>query len=160
MIGMKNYEIKNAMAEYTGGGIYCYYGQFNDGTWFKGSDNWESISVCDADTSTEDSDFEEFYEVHLLHEIEGEQYKHLFNKILKWIIDNAPKGNYQAWELESRFLQTELQARMFDCLDYQSLFLMGNKVNIIFGDGSERLAESVDDIANLDGLAMFEVVED
>lgn len=47
-----------------------------------------------------------------------------------------------------------------DCLDYQSLFLMGNKVNIIFGDGSERLAESVDDIANLDGLAMFEVVED
>ena len=27
-------------------------------------------------------------------------------------------------------------------------------------DGGERLAESVDDIANLDGLAMFEVVED
>ncbi len=45
------------------------------------------------------------------------------------------------------------------CLDYQSLFLMGNKVNIIFGDGSEKLAESAEEIANLDGLAMFEVVE-
>lgn len=49
--------------------------------------------------------------------------------------------------------------KFLDCLDYQSLFLMGNKVNIIFDDGSERLAESVDDIANLDGLAMFEIVE-
>ena len=61
-------------------------------------------------------------------------------------------------ELEKAGIKYDLIPDL-DCLDYQSLFLMGNKVNIIFGDGSEKLAESAEEIANLDGLAMFEVVE-
>lgn len=109
---MKNYEIKSATAEYTGGGIYVYYGQFNDGTWFKSSDCWESVEICNADTSTEESDYCEFYETHLIESIEGEAYKELFNKIIQWIIDNAPQGNYQAYELEGRLLQERLADRM------------------------------------------------
>lgn len=48
---------------------------------------------------------------------------------------------------------------MLDTLDYQSLFLMGNEIEIIFDDGSLLIAESVNDIANLDGIAEFRVIE-
>lgn len=111
---MKNYKIKNAVAEYTGGGCYVYFGELENGLWFKGSDNWDSLAICDADTSTEESDEEYFYESHLIEDIEGEDYKVFFNEVLQWIIDNAPKGNYQAYELEGRFLVTQLTERMFN----------------------------------------------
>ena len=45
-------------------------------------------------------------------------------------------------------------------LDYQTLFLMGNDIEIIFPDGHTELARSEEDIANLDGLVEFRVIED
>ena len=47
---------------------------------------------------------------------------------------------------------------IFDTLDFQSLFLMGNTIEIIFPDGHTEIAQSESDIANLDGLAKFRVV--
>ena len=47
---------------------------------------------------------------------------------------------------------------ILDTLDFQSLFLMGNTIEIIFSDGHTEIAQSESDIANLDGLAKFRVV--
>lgn len=101
---MKNYEIKNAMAEYTGGGIYIYYGQLENGLYFRTCDDWESIEICDADTSTEDADYYEFYEEHALYSIGGKEYESFFNKMLLWIIHNGANGNYQIDDLENRMI--------------------------------------------------------
>lgn len=105
-----------------------------------------------------------------------------FDRYLSVLVDESVREKaesvinkyYHKWHLintceccEEYILKALTRARIkyeeipdLDCLDYQSLFLMGNKVNIIFGDGSEMLAESVDDIANLDGMARFELVEE
>lgn len=96
------YQIKKATAYYTGGGIYIYRGQLTNGLYFSTCDTWESIALCDADADTEDADYNEFYEAHMVQELTGKAYEKLFNKIIIWIIENAPRGNYQLYELNQR----------------------------------------------------------
>lgn len=98
-------EIKNATATYTGGGIYIYYGQLQDGTFFRAGDCEDFIEICNADTSKEDADYCEFYEVHRVKTLNGEEYKAFWNEMLLWIIENKPEGNYQAYELERRMIK-------------------------------------------------------
>ena len=98
-------EIKNAMATYTGGGIYIYYGQLVDGTFFRTGDCEDFIEICNADTSKEDADYCEFYEVHRVKTLNGEEYKVFWNEMLLWIIENKPEGNYQTYELEKRMIK-------------------------------------------------------
>ena len=100
-------EIKNATAIYTGGGIYIYYGQLTDGNWFRATDDWEGVEICNADTSVEEADYPEFYEEHSIECIGGDEYKTFWNEMLLWIIHNAPEGNYQADELENRMIEEE-----------------------------------------------------
>lgn len=99
---MKNYTIKNATAEYTGGGIYIYYGQLENGLFFRTVDDWLYISICDADTSDDSAEYEEFYHEHEVDDIQGYDYEDFFNNMILWIIHNKPNGNYNADELESR----------------------------------------------------------
>jgi len=96
--------IKAATAIYTGGGIYIYYGQLENGLYFRACDDWESISICDADTSHDDADYCEFYDTHQVIEITGSNFKTAFNAVLRWIINNEPDGNYCITELEHRIL--------------------------------------------------------
>ena len=51
-----------------------------------------------------------------------------------------------------------MEGGKLDTLDYQSLFLMGNTIEIIFPNGHTEIAQSENDIANMDGLAQFRVV--
>lgn len=102
---MENYTIKTANACYTGGGIYIYYGQLENGLYFRSADEWEMISICNADTSVEDADYPEFYEEHEIDSITGDQFDEFFNTMLLWIIHNVPYGNYDADELEERMIQ-------------------------------------------------------
>ena len=51
-----------------------------------------------------------------------------------------------------------MEGGKLDTLDYQSLFLMGNIIEIIFPDGHTEIAQSENDIANMDGLAQFRVL--
>ena len=98
-------EIKNATAIYTGGGIYIYYGQLLDGNYFRACDDWDFIEICNSDTSVEEADYNEFYEEHSICTIAKEEYEVFWNKMLLWIIHNAPDGNYQADELENRMIE-------------------------------------------------------
>ena len=47
-----------------------------------------------------------------------------------------------------------------DNLDFQAAFLCGATVEIIFYNGHVEKAQCVEDIANLDGLADFRIVEE
>ena len=102
---MKNYEIKNATAEYTGGGIYIYCGQLENGLFFRACDGWECISICDEDTSSDEADYNEFYEIHEIESITDDLYISLFNNILNWIISNKPRGNYLTYDLKNRIIR-------------------------------------------------------
>lgn len=105
---MKNYEIKNATAIYTGGGIYIYYGQLSNGLWFRTWDENESICICNSDTSVEEADYGEFYDEHMIEELINHKYKSFFNTMLQWIIDNDKHGNYLASDLQARMIKEEI----------------------------------------------------
>lgn len=95
--------IKEAKAVYTGGGIYIFYGRFTDGTFFRTNDDSDVIEICNEDTSTEEADYDEFYEKHRIRTLSGEDSRPLFCSILKWIITNKPKGgNYSELDLLKR----------------------------------------------------------
>jgi hypothetical protein len=96
--------IKTATAIYTGGGIYIYYGQLNNGLYFRACDDFDFISLCDADTSTEEADYCEFYEEHEKASITGSTFEESWNAVLLWIIHNEPDGNYWVSDLEGRLL--------------------------------------------------------
>ena len=100
-------EIKNATAIYTGGGLYIFYGQLTDGSWFRAYDEWECIEICDSDTSVEEADYYEFYEEHRIDTMVNEEYETFWNEMLLWIIHNAPKGNYLVGDLEYRMIPNE-----------------------------------------------------
>lgn len=102
---MKKFEIKNANACYTGGGIYIYYGQLENELYFRACDDWEVISICDADTSTEEADYQEFYEEHELANLIFKGYRDFWNAMLNKIIEDRPSGNYQPSELQRRLLK-------------------------------------------------------
>ena len=97
--------IKTANACYTGGGIYIYYGELENGNFFRTCDDWESVEFCDADTSTEEADYYEFYEAHTIESIDGDAYISFWNDMLMWIINNKPDGNYSVVELERRIIK-------------------------------------------------------
>lgn len=98
-------KIKYATAQYTGGNIYIYYGQLENGNYFRGCDDWEWIEICDTDTSMDAADYYEFYEEHRVNTLTDNQYETFWNEMLLWIIHNAPKGNYSVDELESRMIK-------------------------------------------------------
>lgn len=103
---MKKDKIKilSAEAVYTGGGIYIYYGKLSDGTFFRACDDLEWIEICNADTSIEDADYEEFYDEHRVKTLDGKQYEKFWNLMLKKIIREDRGGNYAVDELEARIL--------------------------------------------------------
>ena len=110
--------ISSATAEYTGGGIYVYYGKLVDGNYFRACDDWEWIEICNADTSAEEADYQEFYDEHSIECLTGKEYEAFWNDMLRKILKEKPAGNYMESELEKRLLP-ELAIVSFDieCFD-------------------------------------------
>jgi len=98
-------KIKYATAVYTGGGIYIYSGQLENGNYFRACDDWECIEICNKDTSLSAADYAEFYDKHRVESLMGNAYKVFWNEMLLWIIHNTPKGNYSIGELESKMVK-------------------------------------------------------
>ena len=101
--------IKTATACYTGGGIYIYYGQLESGLYFRAWDECEAAYICDTDTSTEEAEYNEFYEQHTTAELTGEAFKTFWNQMLLHIIGGKPAfdkwNNYQKSDLERRLIK-------------------------------------------------------
>lgn len=98
-------EIKTANAQYTGGGIYIYYGLLTNGNYFRACDEWECIEIVDADPSVEDADYCDWYDHHRITQLIEDEYKSFWNLMLEWIIQNQPFGNYATNELENRLMK-------------------------------------------------------
>lgn len=107
-------EIKTATAEYTGGGIYVYHGQLQDGNHFRTCDDWETIEICDADTGVEDANYIEFYEEHRVEILVEDGYRRFWNQMIQWIIQNQPDGNYATNELENRLLEELVEIKTYE----------------------------------------------
>lgn len=101
----EGYKLKNATAIYTGGNIYIYYGELENGLYFRACDDWDFIEICNSDTSTEEADYYEFYEKHSTGTLTGNDYKTFWNDMLLWIMHHAPKGNYSMDEIENRLIE-------------------------------------------------------
>lgn len=106
---MKNYKIKTATACYTGGDIYIYYGQLENGLYWRAADTWDIIWICDQDTGTEEASWYEFYEQHTIEEITSpSKFKAFWNAMLRHILEKKPTHdewcNYSDDELTSRMI--------------------------------------------------------
>lgn len=103
------HRIRTATACYTGGGIYIYYGQLENGLYFRTADEYWEIDICDADTEAEEADYSEFYEAHTVEVIpeDSEDFKIFWNAMLRHILDGKPThgkwSNYDPTDLEHRF---------------------------------------------------------
>lgn len=102
---MTKHKIKTATACYTGGGIYIYWGQLENGLYFRAVDEWDAIYICDSDTSAEAADHSEFYEAHTVEEITGDSFRAFWDMMLLHIINSNEPGNYSAHDLEHRILK-------------------------------------------------------
>ena len=103
------YTIKTATACYTGGGIYIYYGQLENGLYFRTCDDFEAVYICDADTSAKAAEYSDFYEQHTQTELIGEEYKVFFNKMLSHVLNGGRVfdkwSNYQKSDLIDRIIK-------------------------------------------------------
>ena len=106
---MRKYKIKTATACYTGGGLYIYYGQLENGLYFQAWDECEAVYICDTNTGTEEAQFLEFYERHTVEELSGKAFKTFWNQMLHFIINGGPSydgyHNYSKSDLERRILK-------------------------------------------------------
>ena len=88
-------EIKYANAEFTGGNIYVYTGQFTDGTWFIAGDLIaNNVMVMDADPEAnwEDAWYPDWQEEHLIRETGEEEGTPLLLAILKNALERLKQG--------------------------------------------------------------------
>lgn len=106
---MKNELIINkATAIYTGGGIYCYYAELNDGNWLMGCDDWIIVVNANPLFNVEiynESGYEEWQQEHLVEYIpDSERPLHLTR-----LIDVILQGNsIKEWD---NFLTGDLKTR-------------------------------------------------
>lgn len=98
---MDHMRIKTATADYTGGGIYIYYGQFANGEYFLTDDETDYAMVLDANVATnyDDAFTNEWQAAHTI------GYRRIKrNDIINYIITNMPTGNYAVSELKTRMI--------------------------------------------------------
>ena len=125
---MENLKIKTATACYTGGGIYIFYGQLENGLWFRAWDECEAAYICDSDTEAEEAETLEFYEEHMIQELTGDKFRDFWNAILSHVLNGGEAygkwSNYSPDDLERRIIKPvtpttneELQKRISNALE-------------------------------------------
>ena len=102
-------KIKKATACYTGGGIYVYWGQLENGDYFRACDDWDLIWICDQYTSieNEDANWAEFYDEHTIEELHDDYFVIFWNAMIDHIIKNDTNGNWCKAELEHRIIKED-----------------------------------------------------
>ena len=122
-------KVIDANATYTGGGIYIYTGQLDDGTFFMTNTEYlDYIMVLDVDPEEnwDDNCDEQWQNEHMVVEYCGSEAIKITREALQYIISNNHRGNYSVGEIES-----ELKS-----LEPQDEELEGKKVRIVFDDGT------------------------
>lgn len=90
---------------YSGGGIYVFIGELANGNHFVASDCCYDVRLLNADVFSADWDSElwneDWEEAHIVADLNETESLSFFEKMLKWIIKNEPKGNYQANDMKA-----------------------------------------------------------
>ena len=121
-------KVIRANATYTGGNIYQYTGQFDNGNFFQTWTDYEDyIQELDADPEEnwDDNDDEEWQNGHMVTEHYGLGATEIIKEAMKYIIDNKPRGNYSVGEVEDALNSLK-----------QETELEGKRVRIVFEDGT------------------------
>lgn len=121
-------KVIDANATYTGGGIYQYTGQFDNGNYFQTWTDYEDyIQELDADPEEnwDDNTDEEWQNEHMVAEHYGDNAINILKEAMKYIIDNQPTGNYSVCEVENALNSLK-----------QETELEGKRVRIVFEDGT------------------------
>lgn len=121
-------KVIDANATYTGGGIYQYTGQFDNGNYFQTWTDYEDyIQELDADPEEnwDDNTYEEWQNEHMVAEHYGDNAINILKEAMKYIIDNQPTGNYSVCEVENALNSLK-----------QETELEGKRVRIVFEDGT------------------------
>ena len=117
-----------ANATYTGGNIYQYTGQFDNGNFFQTWTDYEDyVQELSADPyeNWDDNSDEQWQNEHMVAEHYGSEATEILKAAMLYIIANTPVGNYSLGEIQ-------------DALDSlkQETELEGKRVRIVFEDGT------------------------
>ena len=86
------FEIKNVNAVYTGGNIWLFYGQLEDGNYFL-TDDFGATLILDTNPSNlDESTYQEWQDEHLVRELEGEEREQFCSEMLN-ILKSYPYGS-------------------------------------------------------------------
>ena len=81
--------IKKADAVYTGGNIWLFYGELEDGNFFLTDDNGcTQILNADPGADLEEACFAEWQEAHLVRELQHDERMRFCDELLDWIYAN------------------------------------------------------------------------
>lgn len=125
-------KVIDANATYTGGGIYQYTGQFDNGNYFQTWTDYEDyIQELDADPEEnwDDNDDEEWQNEHMVAEHYGSEAIKILMAAMHYIIANIPVGNYSLGEIEDALDSLKQETEIEEELE-------GKKVRIVFEDGT------------------------
>lgn len=91
--------ISLAIAVYTGGGIYIYYGKIADQLYFLADDESDETILLDADPAEDldEAEMPNWQKAHTVGQVDD-----LKASILAYIIENQPKGNYLISDMETK----------------------------------------------------------
>ena len=99
-------KIKNVNPEYTGGNIYCFTGELENGNYFLAdcpiSADYYDLRIVNENPDNYDSNdvwTEEWQMDHFVKDIT--HCKGFIKDMLKWIIKNKPSGNYLVYDMQT-----------------------------------------------------------
>lgn len=96
--------IKSVTPEYSGGGIYLFLGELNNGNFFIADTDCYTVRILNIDPRIGEEVFQvDYQESHFVKDLDEPDNLLFFLQILKWTLDNFPKGNYTIAEIESHF---------------------------------------------------------
>lgn len=162
-------DIKRATAIYSGGCIYIYFAELENGNWLMGDDEGTMVIVNTnplADEETfDDSMFYEWQQKHLVREIPAEEYHEKLNAVLDVIFkgDTMPDhDNYCIDELKVRYKsaentlaedQLQLAEKIRECFILQVELVNAAMADIVKYNASDEILDYVCYVGhcNLDG---------
>ena len=96
-------KVVKANATYTGGGIYQYTGQLDNGHWFQTWTDWEDyVQELDADPELnwDESGYEDWQTEHTAVTHTKDAAMDITRQAMDWILRKSPVGNYSVSEIK------------------------------------------------------------
>lgn len=93
--------ILRATAIYSGGNIYLYYAELDNGNWIMGDDDWLIVVNTNPlidDETFEDSSYYEWQKEHLVEAISDKDYQKVLNNILEVIFAKKTIKEYDNFD--------------------------------------------------------------